>query len=127
MEAALSEAIHDKFRSKKFIKIMNHLHLCTSYDEVERINTVLVQHTIYMAGFYFVQGLPSIVPHDLVHGAMDNLITENTQFLELEEAKTLCSCYFKTLKILNFATNFKTLKILNFATNSYRQEVKKMF
>ena len=51
---------------------MNHLVLWTSYEEVERIDTVLVQHTIEMASSHHVPVPSSIVPQELVHGAIDN-------------------------------------------------------
>ena len=51
---------------------MNHLGLCTSYDEDERIDTALMQHTIDMAGSHRVPLPSSIAPHELVHGAMNN-------------------------------------------------------
>ena len=79
MHVALSEAIHDTCRSKKLIRIMNHLGLCISYEEVERIDTALAQHTIDMTGSHRVPIPSSIVPHELVHGAMDNFdYKENT-------------------------------------------------
>ena len=51
---------------------MNHLGLGTSYEEVERIDTALMQHTINMTGSHRVPIPSSIVPHELVHGAMGN-------------------------------------------------------
>ena len=58
---------------RKITKRMNnHLGLCTSYDEVERIDNSLVQHTIDMTGSHRVPVPSSIVPHELVHGVMDN-------------------------------------------------------
>ena len=50
---------------------MNHLGLYTSYDKIERVDTVLVQHIIHMAGSHRVPVTPSVVPHELVHGAME--------------------------------------------------------
>ena len=44
---------------------MNHLVLWTSYEEVERIDTVLVQHTIEMASSHHVPVPSSIVPQEL--------------------------------------------------------------
>ena len=98
MHVALSEAIHDTSRSKKLIRIMNHLGLCTSYEEVERIDTALVQHTMNMTGSHRVPIPSSIVPHELVHEAMDNFDHKETQFLASEEVTTLSSCYFKTFQ-----------------------------
>ena len=51
---------------------MNHLGLCRSYEEVERIDIALVQHTIDMTGSYRVPVPSSIDLHELVHGAVDN-------------------------------------------------------
>ena len=51
---------------------MNHLDLSTSYEEVERIDIALVQHTIDMTGSYRVPVPSSIVLHELVHRAVDN-------------------------------------------------------
>ena len=70
MHVALSEATLDTF--KRLIQIMNHLVLCFSYDEGERIDTALVQHKISMADSHRVQVPLSIVPCRYVHGAMDN-------------------------------------------------------
>ena len=98
-------SIHDTCRSKKFAWIMNNLGLYTSYDKIERVDTVLEQLTIHMAGSHRVPVTPSVVPHELVHGAMESLIWKETQFLASVEATTLSSCYFKTLKIPNFGTN----------------------
>ena len=72
MHVALAEAIHETCKSKKLIRIMNHLGLCTSYDEVERIDTTLVQRTADMAGFHRVPVPPSIVSDNIVQGAMDS-------------------------------------------------------
>ena len=72
MHVARSEASHDKCRSEKLIQIMNHLCLCISYDEVERSDNALVQHTIDMASSHPVPLPSSIVPHGLVHEAMGN-------------------------------------------------------
>ena len=80
MYVALSEAIHDTCRSKKLIGIMNHLGLCTSYKEVERTDTALVQHTIDMAGSHRVPVPSSIVPYELVHGVMDNFDHKKNSF-----------------------------------------------
>ena len=52
MHVTLSEAIYDTCLSKKLIRIMNHLGLCTSDNTVERIDTALVQRTIDMARSY---------------------------------------------------------------------------
>ena len=51
---------------------MNHLGLCTSYEEVERIDTALVQHTLDMAGSHRVLVSSSFVPHELVRRIMDS-------------------------------------------------------
>ena len=50
---------------------MNNLGLYTSYDKIERVDTVLEQLTIHMAGSHRVPVTPSVVPHELVHGAME--------------------------------------------------------
>ena len=49
----------------------------------------------------------SIVPHELVYGAMEsfNHTKKKRQFLASEEAMTLSSCYFKALGIPSFATD----------------------
>ena len=51
-----------------------------------------------MADSHLVPVPSSIVPHELVHGEMDNF-DHKGKFLASEEATTLSSCYFKTLKI----------------------------
>ena len=84
---------------------MSHLGLCTSLEEVERTDTALVLHTIDMAGSHRVPAPSSIIPHQLVHVAMDNFDHKKIQFLASEEATILSSYYFKTLKIPNFATD----------------------
>ena len=68
MHVVLSEAIHDTCQSNKFISIINHLGLCTSYDEVD----ALVQHTTDMSGSLRVPVPNSIFPHELIHMTMDN-------------------------------------------------------
>ena len=65
MQVALSEAIRNTCRSKKLIRIMHHLGLCTSYDEVKRIDTALVQHKIDMTGSHRILVPSSIVPHKM--------------------------------------------------------------
>ena len=78
MQVAMSEAIRDTRRSKKLIQIMHHLGLCTSHDEVERIDTALVQHKIDMTGSHRIPVQPSIVPHEFVYRASTILITKNS-------------------------------------------------
>ena len=41
-----AETIHDTCRSKKLINIMNHLGICISYDDMERIYTALANRVI---------------------------------------------------------------------------------
>ena len=79
---------------------MNHLGLGTSYDEIERIDTALVQRTVDMAGFHRVPVPPSIVSDNIVHGAMDNFdLNENTD-PGIGGSHILSSCYFKMLRTL---------------------------
>lgn len=59
MHVTLIEATHNTCRSKKLTQITNPLGLCTSYDEVERIDTALAEHTIDMAGSHRVPVPPS--------------------------------------------------------------------
>ena len=59
MHVTLIEATHNTCRSKKLTRITNPLGLCTSYDEVERIDTALAEHTIDMAGSHRVPVPPS--------------------------------------------------------------------
>ena len=56
-----------------------------------------------MAGSHRVPVPSSIIPHELAHVVMDNFDHKKIQFLASEEAATLSSYYFKTLKIPNFA------------------------
>ena len=72
IRVALSVAIYNVCQSKMFIWIMKHLSLCTSYEEVERIYTALVQHTLDMAGSHRVLVSSSFVPHELVRRVMDS-------------------------------------------------------
>ena len=81
MHFALIEAVHTTYQSKKLIRIIYHLGLCTRYDEVGRIDTGLVQHTMDMTGSQRVPVLLSIVLLELVHTSMVNFdFKENAVF-----------------------------------------------
>lgn len=77
---AIAQSIHDICKSKSLIQIFNHLGLCISYDDLERVDIGQIQQLINLAG-------PSRVPvpendnnSSMVHGAMDNFDhEENTQ------------------------------------------------
>ena len=69
---AIAETIHDICKSKKLIQIMNRLGLCSSYDEMERIDIGLATKIINEAGENRVPVGPSIQPNSVIHGAMDN-------------------------------------------------------
>ena len=79
---------------------MNHLGLGTSYDEIERIDTALVQRTVDMAGFHRVPVPPSIVSDNIVHGAMDNFNHNENIDPGIGGSHILSSCYFKMLRTL---------------------------
>ena len=57
---AIAETIHDICKSKKLIQIMNRLRLCSSYDEMERIDIGLATKIINEAGENRVPVGPSI-------------------------------------------------------------------
>ena len=59
MHVTFIEATHSTCRSKKLTRITNPLGLWTSYDEVERIDTALAEHTIDMSGSHRVPVTPS--------------------------------------------------------------------
>ena len=71
MHVALSEAIHYACKSKKLIRIMYHLSLSTSYNEVKKI---LQWHNIQltdMSGSHLSLVPPWIVSSELLHEARD--------------------------------------------------------
>ena len=54
--------------------------LCRSYDEVEKIDSALAQHTISRAGLNHVPVPPSMQPKVRIQGTMDNFDhEENTK------------------------------------------------
>ena len=80
MHVGLSETVHDICRSKELVKIMNHMRLCWSYDEVEWLDSGLAQCTFEKAGVHRVPGPPSTEHGVLIQGAMDNFDhEENTK------------------------------------------------
>ena len=97
MQVALSEAIQDTCRSKMLIQIMNQLGLCTSYDEGERIDTALVQYKIDMADYHRVQVPPSAVPHELVHGTMDNFDHKENTISGIKENQNTILMLFQNI------------------------------
>ena len=68
----LTKAIHGTCRSETFIQIMNRLGLYISYDEMEKIDTGLAQHTINTARVNR-NPIPSTIKNNiLLHGAINN-------------------------------------------------------
>ena len=72
LHVAIAETRHDTCRSKKLINIMNHLGICISYDDMERIDTSLANRIITEAGEHRVPVAESIKSSSVIHGAMDN-------------------------------------------------------
>ena len=73
------------------MQIMNILDLCISYDEIEKIDTGLAQHTINTAGVNRTS-IPSTIKNNaILHGAMDNFDhDENTPSDEKHYGKRFC-------------------------------------
>ena len=71
---------------------MNRLGLCVSYDEMEKIDTGLLQCTINTAGVNRTPDPSTIKNNVLLHGAMDNFgHDENTPSDEKHYGKRFCS------------------------------------
>ena len=74
--------------------------LCTSYNEVHRIDTAMAEHTINMAGFHCVPIPLSIVSFKLVHGAMDNFDHEENTLSGIDGGHHTNLMVFQNIKYI---------------------------
>ena len=74
IHVAIAETIHDTCRSKKLINIMNHLGICISYDDMDRIDTARANRIITDAGEHRVPVAELIKSSSVIHGVMDNFV-----------------------------------------------------
>ncbi|XP_057301781.1 uncharacterized protein LOC130636171 isoform X1 [Hydractinia symbiolongicarpus] len=72
LHTAIAQCIHDTCKSKNLIQILNRLGLCISYDDLERIDIGITQHTIDIAGTNRVPISKSVTSTSIIHGATDN-------------------------------------------------------
>ena len=72
LETAIAQSIYDTCKSKNLIQIFNHLGLCISYDDLERVDICITQEVINLAGSYRVPVVKNITSSSIIHGAMDN-------------------------------------------------------
>lgn len=72
MHISIAQTIHEASRSKTLIRVLNHLGLCMSYDELERQDHSLVCRTLKRNEKYRLP-LPPVINSSIpIHGAMDN-------------------------------------------------------
>ena len=74
LHTALAECIHNTCKSKLLIQIFNRLGLCTSYNDVERIDMAHTKQLIDLTGSNRVPVLETIDSESPVHGTMDNCL-----------------------------------------------------
>ena len=80
LHTVIAESIHDTCKSKSLIEIFNHLGLCISYDDLERVDISQTQQLINLAGPSRVPVPETIDDTSMVHGAADNFDhEENTE------------------------------------------------
>ena len=72
LHTAIAECIHDTYKSKSLIQILNRLGLCTSYDDVERIDMAQTKRLVDLAVSKRVPVPEEIDDESTVNGAMDN-------------------------------------------------------
>ena len=68
----IAQSIHDVCKSKRPMKALNRLFLCSSYDDVGRIDIGFAKHLITLAGDNRVPVAPAIVPNVTIHAVTDN-------------------------------------------------------
>ena len=72
LQTLVAQVIQDICKSKQLITAFNHMYLCSSYEDMERIDIGLAKRLICLAGDNRVPVSPSISSSSIVHGVMDN-------------------------------------------------------
>ena len=84
LQISISQAIHDKCRSKQLIRILNKLVLCIFYNELERTDCSLANEITDSCVENKVPLPRTITSSSIIHGAMDNF--DHTVFQNLENS-----------------------------------------
>ena len=113
MHVSISQTIHEVCRSKELIQIFNHMGLCRSYDEVEKIDSALAQCTISRAGLNHVPVPPSKV---LIQDAMDNSDHEENTKPGTDESHDTILMLFQNREN-NVENNVNGISVRHGATN----------
>ena len=81
LHIAMTDTIHNICKSKKLMQIMNKLGLSMSYEEMKRADYGLTHRIIKQARNGRVLVSTSICSSNIIHGAMDNLMTRKIQWM----------------------------------------------
>ena len=102
LHTAIAQSIHDTCKSKNLIQIFNHLGLCISYDDLERVDICITQEVINLAGSYRVPVAKNITSSSVIHGTMDNFDHEENTLPGIEGSHDTILVLFQKNKTIQY-------------------------